>query len=241
MKASRFVLGLGLGLCAFVSAFAQGTLVISDPTTKTPDAVTDNTSAKLLPGDQRLMDTQVLPKVRKKLVDDVCKEEIVLGGEHEGYFTQSKEPENVVFYQFCETGNGLGKAGVFIFKGETLVANFVAENAGWAVDSEVLPDINKDGLDEIALYYSGGMHQGQGGTGVDIVQYSAGKLKGVGWYQSDGFDENTSWSWKITVNPGKTPVFFKEKFVSSGKKWRKSGKVLPLKLEPAIATFEAVK
>jgi hypothetical protein len=228
-------------LSACLAAAAQGTVVINDPTVNDPNAINDN-KYKLLPGEQRALDTLVLPKVRKKLGADACDEEVVISGKHQGFFTQAKLSEDVIFYQYCQTGNGLGKAGVAIFQGERLVASFFADEAGWPNDSAVLPDINKNGLDEIALYYSGGMHQGEGGTGVDIVEYSRGALKGIGWYQSDGFAATgPSWAWKVTVNPGNVPVFFKEKYLSTPSgKWRKSGKAVPLKLTAIVAPYTAI-
>lgn len=50
-----------------------------------------------------------------------------------------------------------------------VISSYVAES-GWTLGITVLPDINQNGFDEFALYYSGGMHQGQGGTGVDILE-----------------------------------------------------------------------
>ncbi|MGH9820674.1 MAG: hypothetical protein ACRD43_10940, partial [Pyrinomonadaceae bacterium] len=90
-------------------------------------------------------------------------------------------------------------------------------------------------------YYSGGMHQGSGGTGVDIMEFSNRGVKGIGWFQAESFTERTNAVYKVTVRPGAVPAFFKEKWVAnSAGKYRKVGKVLPFKLSAAIGKFEAV-
>lgn len=242
MKQTRLWSAFFAVLTVTVAAAGQGSVVINDPTTRDPNEITDK-KYKLAGVAQKAMETQVLPKVRARLAGDACQEEIVLAGWHQGSFTAANKDQTAIFYQFCETGNGLGSAGVAILENGKVVGNFVAENAGWANDSAVLPDINKNGIDELALYYSGGMHQGAGGTGVDIVEFPGGKPTGLGWYQSDGFGETgPQWAWKVTVEPGKTPVFFKEKYLGTpAGKWRRSGKVLPLKLGEIVGPFEAIK
>jgi hypothetical protein len=242
MKTRELVVGLTLGLCACVSAFSQGSVVINDPTVKDPNAINDD-KYKLSAAEQSVMDKNVIPKARVRFKDCRDDEAIVIAGRHTGSFTKEGAEQTVIFYQYCQTGNGLGTAGLVLLENGKLIANFVAAEAGWADDSAVLPDIDQNGVDEIQLYYSGGMHQGAGGTGADIFEYSAGKLKGIGWYQADGYEEvGPQWAWKVTVNPGATPVFFKQKYLGNAAgKWRKTGRVLPLKLGKAFATFEVLK
>jgi len=239
MKRSNLGGAFFVVLCAWILVGAQGSVVINDPTVNDPNAINDG-KYKLSASEQGLMDKYVLPAVRKKLAEEGCEEEISIAGRHQGAFTATGTQQTAVFYQFCQTGNGLGKAGLAIFDGNKVAANFVAPDAGWTVDAAVLPDINRNGLDELALYYSGGMHQGAGGTGVDIVEYSNGKIRGIGWYQADGFAEKgPQWAFKVTVNPGKTPLFFKEKYLGSASgKWRRSGQAVPLKLGEIIGVFE---
>jgi hypothetical protein len=240
-------LAAAFSVCLFVSAFAagQGSLLINDPTAAdAPGAISSDNKYKLSATEQAAMDKYVFPKARIKLKESCGDEEAIeIAGRQQGSFTKAGADQTLIFYQFCQTGNGLGTAGVTILEAGRPVANFVAPNSGWTMDSAVLPDINQNGLDEIALYYSGGMHQGEGGTGVDIFEYSAGGLKGIGWYQSDGFSETGPvFGYKVTVNPGKTPAFFKQKYLQNAAgKWRISGKALPLKLTEVIGTFEPLK
>ena len=87
------------------------------------------------------------------------------------------------------------------------------------------------------------MHQGQGGTGVDIMEFSAAGVKGLGWFQADSFGEETGdFSYKVTVKPGKTPIFYREKYISTGEnKWRKSGKTAAFKLGQVSGKFTVLK
>ena len=106
-----------------------------------------------------------------------------------------------------------------------------------------ISDLNQNGLDEIALYYSGGMHQGAGGTGVDIMEFSNGALKGLGWFQAEEFTETSPvMGYKIVAHPAKTPTFTREKFVQNAAgKWRKAGAPITIKLKPAVVEFESAK
>ena len=156
---------------------------------------------------------------------------------------QARFRSDLIFYQYCQTGNGIGSAGLVILENGKPVANFLAEEAGWTEDSSVLPDINQNGVDEIELYYSGGMHQGDGGIGVDIVEYSAGSIKGSAGISRMGIRrQGPVFGFKVTVNPGKVPAFFKQKYLQNAAgNWRQTGKVLPLKLGEIVCPFEPIK
>lgn len=216
-------------------ALAQSTFVINTPGEQPAKAV-------LATAEKRLFDRSVLPKVRKRLAGGACDESVEIAGIMHGAFSKPGTDQTAIFYQFCQTGNGLGSAGVALFDNGRVIGNYVSEESGWAVDAKVLPDINKNGLNEVALYYSGGMHQGNGGTGVDIMEFSVSGLKGTGWFQAEGFTERTSWTYKVTVRPGAVPAFFQEKWTSTKTgKYRRIGKPTPLKLKPVFGKFEAVR
>lgn len=123
-----------------------------------------------------------------------------------------------------------------------ITASYISEG-GWAMGLKSLPDINQNGLDEFIVYYSGGMHQGAGGTGVDVMEFSAGTIKGLGWFQADSFgEENGDFSYRVTVKPGKAPLYYREKYVSSGEnKWRRAGKAATFKLGKTYGKFDVLK
>ena len=116
-------------------------------------------------------------------------------------------------------------------------------DGGWGVDIAPVNDINQNGILEFTLAYSGGLHQGRGGTGVELMEFADGLPGGIGWYKAEEFDEGeTSSSWKLTAKPGTTPVYYKQKFVSrSGGKARPVGKSVVTKLDKAfVSKFEIV-
>ena len=215
--------------------FAQSTVIINLPN-QSPVKSTLNAS------EQKIMDKNILPRVRKKLVGDACEESIDVAGVVHGAFTRAGTDQTLIFYQFCQTGNGLGSTGVALLENGKAIGSWVSAESGWTVDAKLLPDIDQNGLNEVAFYYSGGMHQGEGGTGVDIMEFTGGALKGIGWFQAEGFTEKTDNAYKVTVRPGRTPAFFREKWVAnSAGKYRKVGNPLPLKLKPVFGSFEAIK
>ena len=242
----KIFLGIAIGcFCMIGVAFAQTSVVISDPvaeSAKAEHAAVNASKIELSAAEQALMDNSILPKARAKLKSEVCEESIDISSRVQGAFTKAGAKQTLIFYQFCQTGNGLGSVGVAIIDNGKVVGNFVSVESGWTDHANVLPDINQNGLDEIALYYSGGMHQGAGGTGVDIIEYSNGALKGIGWFQAEGFTETGPViGYRVTVAPGKTPAFFKEKYTQDAAgKWKKTGTAVPLKLTKAVSEFVSV-
>lgn len=217
------------------AAFAQTNVLINDPRAELP-------TTELSTSDKLIVERDALPKVRKKLASEVCVEEFEAAGMVTGSFSKKGASQKLVFYQFCQTGNGLGMVGLVLIDGEKVIGNYTSDG-GWSVGVTVLPDINQNGLNEFALHYSGGMHQGQGGTGVDIMEFSAGGPGGIGWFQADAFfDEADSIGWKVSVKKGKVPVFFHEKYTARDEgKWRKSGKTARFSLKKVYSKFTAVK
>lgn len=219
----------------FGSASGQTPIVIN-----IPGEETGNT--KLTDADRVLIEQAALPKVRKKLADEACEESFEPAGVVQGSFSKPNSDQRLVFYQFCQTGNGLGQVGLILIEGGKVLGNYIAD-VGWSVGVKALPDINQNGLDEVALYYSGGMHQGAGGTGVDIVEFTGAGVNGIGWFQAESFGETTPVvGYRVTGRPGKAPAYFREKYVqNSSGKWRKAGAVAPLRLQKAVSVFTPVR
>lgn len=216
-------------------ATGQTPLVIHDPTIDAAKPAISSTQ-------QAVFDRSVLPKAREKLAGEACEEEIDIAGVVDGAFTRKGSKQTAVFYQFCQTGNGLGSVGFAILENGKLTAHYVSAENAWTVAAKALPDINRNGVDEIALYYSGGMHQGSGGTGVAIMEISRTGFKEVGWLQVESFtDDSPVTGYKISVIPGRVPAFKREKYIqNSSGKWRKAGKPVAFKLSRLKYEFEAV-
>jgi hypothetical protein len=216
------------------AAGAQTIVVINDPA-KPP------VTAKLDAANKRIIDKTVLPRVRKKLAGDACKEDFRASGVVNGSFTKPGAKQTLVLYQFCETGNGLGNVGLVLLEGGKAVGSFV-NDAGWANDITVIPDIDQNGLDEFAVYYSGGLHQGSGGLGVDILEFSGDAIRGLGWFQADSFGpDQGDFAYKVTAQKGTKPVFYREKYATADhRKPRKTGRNLKFTLEEIAGKFERV-
>ncbi|MEO7540172.1 MAG: hypothetical protein ABIV21_09090 [Pyrinomonadaceae bacterium] len=236
MKIRRLVSAASaIGIACLVAA-GQTPVVINDPISK-------STEWKLSAAEQAIMDRSVLPPARRKLASDACEETIEVSGILQGSFTRPGARQTLFFYQFCQTGNGLGTVGVAVIEDGEVIANFVCADSGWTVDAKKLPDINQNGLNEFALYYSGGMHQGEGGTGVDMFEISGRKMREIGWFQAESFTaDGPVKGYKVMAKPGKTPTFSREEYVQNAAgKWRKVGRPVALKIMAVTGSFEAVK
>jgi hypothetical protein len=234
MKLRPSLVAFALSVACSVFASGQGSVVVADPTKTEPEA-------KLSAAEQNVFD-KALPAVRKKISSDICEDSVEVAGVVRGAFSRPASQQTLIFYQYCQTGNGLGWAGIVLIEAGKVVGNFIAD-AGWTFDAGSLPDINMNGLDEFTLSYGGGMHQGQGGVGVDIMEFSAGRPKGIGWFLAEKFtDTETTTVWKVTVKTGKVPIYYRQKYIAlEGGKYRRSGGPLLFKLAKPIGSFEVVK
>src|SRR5678810_660399 len=82
-----------------LASFAQSTVVINTPGE-------EPVKVELTSAEQRIMDRNVLPKARKRLAGDACEEEINVAGKIGGAFSKVGTSQTLIFYQFCQTGNG---------------------------------------------------------------------------------------------------------------------------------------
>ncbi len=233
MKTNILVLLFTLLVAGAFSSYGQGTVVVIDPTKTTVEA-------KLNKPDEAVFN-KALPAVRKH-VAEACTEEVEVSGIAHGAFSKPGAKQTLVFYQYCQTGNGLGWVGIVLMENGKVVGNFIDES-GWSVEAGALPDINQNGLDEFTLSYGGGMHQGQGGIGVDIMEFSNGVPKGLGWFQAEKFEDTEAvMVWKVTAKPGKIPIYYRQKYLSGeNEKYRKSGANSQFKPTTAIGKFTVIK
>lgn len=218
-----------------VLAFGQGTVIVNDPTVDAP-------AAKLSAADKALIDRDALPAIRQQFASDACTVELDPAGVIKGAFTRAGAKQTLTFFQICQTGNGMGITGLVLIEGGKIVGSF-ASDGGWSTDIARVADVNQNGTDEFVLAFSGGMHQGQGGTGVDLMEFSGGVPVGIGWYQAESFGETQAiTAWKLTAKPGRTPVFYRQKYFSGeNEKWRRVGTSSVFKLKPAYSKFTVVK
>lgn len=233
---NKYFFAVSAAICfSAISIFAQQNIVVNNPSDQEKPLALDAASESLIKNTS-------LAKARKHWVgSESCEEDFAIMGAASGAFTKTGANQTLVLYQFCQTGNGLGNNGLTLIENGKIVGNYVSEG-GWAQNLKSLPDVNRNGIDEFTVYYSGGMHQGAGGVGVDLMEFSGANVKGLGWFQVYDFTEDDSFSYKISVKPGKTPIFFREKYDSVGEdKWKKSGKIVPFKLGKTYGKFVVLK
>jgi hypothetical protein len=223
-------------LLACVASVWPQLIVVNDPTVTAKET-------KMTAAERKIFERDALPAVRKMIKSDVCEESLQDAGVARGAFTAPGKRQSLIFYEYCQTGNGFGWNGLVLIEGDRVVGNFVSEG-GWGVYVAPVDDINQNGILEFTLAYSGGLHQGQGGTGVELMEFANGLPAGIGWYKAEEFGESgPSSSWKLTAQPGKPPVYYKQKFTTrEGGKPRPVGKNVLTRLDKAfVSKFERVK
>ena len=216
---------------------AQKTLVIYDPTIVLEDEV-----AALPDAEQVMYERSVLPKLKAKYASDTCSVNPELAGEVSGKFTKKGVVQKAAFYQVCQTGNGLGTVAVVIFENDKLLGIW-GDDSGWTLQINTIADLNGNGFDEFTLSFSGGMHQGEGGIGVEVMEFTNGKPQSMGWFQGEKFmDTETESGYKVTVRTGKTPVFYRQKYTANSRgKLMKRGANSVFKLKKVENSFEEIK
>ena len=216
---------------------AQKTLVVYDATLELLDEL------PMLPdAEQAVYERSVLPKLKAKYQSDTCSVEPELAGEVSGKFTKKSVVQKAAFYQVCQTGNGLGIVAVVVFENNKLVGIW-GDESGWSLQINTIADLNGNGFYKFTLSYSGGMHQGEGGIGVDVMEFTNGKPQSMGWFQGEKFmDTETESGYKVTVRTGKTPVFYRQKYVANSRgKLMKSGANAVFKLKKVETSFEEIR
>ncbi|MEP6788548.1 MAG: hypothetical protein ABJB40_08955 [Acidobacteriota bacterium] len=217
------------------AANGQGTVVINNPTVTAKET-------KPSAAEQSLVDRNALPRIKAKFQSDTCDVNLENAGVIHGAFTRAGAVQTLTYFQVCQTGNGLGVIGLALIDNGKVIGNF-ASDGGWTDTIEAVPDVNQNGLSEFTLSYSGGLHQGHGGVGVDLVEFKNGLPVGIGWYLAEKIeDTDATQVWKLTAKPGKEPVYYRQRFLSNdGKKWRRAGIPTAFKLGKAYSKFTAVK
>jgi hypothetical protein len=97
---------LALLLTGAIVTYGQGSVVVNDPTKTAVES-------KMTTAEEAIFNRDALPKVRKAISTDVCEESAEVAGVARGSFTKAGAKQSLVFYQYCQTGNGLGQSDLF--------------------------------------------------------------------------------------------------------------------------------
>jgi hypothetical protein len=236
MKPTKPVAAFIFALPFVIGVFGQQPVVINDPTVPEKESTISD-------ADKALIDRDVWPVISKKFEGEVCTPEFEYSDAIQGSFTKPKAQQRLIFFQVCETGNGIGVAGLALIEDGKVVRIYGAEQAGWVGGARTLPDINLNGVDEVSLYWSGGLHQGEGGVGVDVMELLGSAPRGIGWFQSESFSaDGDTVGYKVSVKKAKVPVFSRQKYVlDDNDKWRLSGRPAVFKPEKNVVEFAAIR
>lgn len=226
--------------------FGQAAQIVYDPTKRVRQMKAAGVA------EERLIKRNALPKARRQWKGrEGCGEDFQIVGAAQGSFTRKNAVQKAFLYEFCQTGNGWANNGLVIMESGRIIAHFV-EEGGWNVGLRNLPDINKNGFDELVVETSGGLHQGITGGSITLLEVSTTRVTDLGTTQSfsnecegEESSEDCDRSYKITVTPGVKPIFYKEKLVNTGDdikpRWKKSAKPQKFLLNKTDSQFKLLK
>lgn len=210
IKQITFVLVFSL-LFQIGFVFGQKTLLIFEGTK-------DYQPEKYNPAIENLVKRAALPKLKKLINIENCEPGFDVIGMAQGAFTRKLAHQTAVLYEYCQYGNGFAYNGLAIIENQKILLHYFF-NGTWLASFKSLPDINQNGLNEMLIETSGGLHQGFYGTGIAILEISQNRIKGIGGVQTSSNEceegesgEECPREYKIFVQPGKTPVFFRERY-----------------------------
>lgn len=166
---------------------------------------------------------------------NTCDNELEILDAATGAYLRPRAVQKAVLYRFCRFARQLGYSGLAIFENGALVRHEVFEG-GSEFALGKMPDLNRDGLDELLISYSG-INTGEDWMVADIVQLDGSltrRMTSFDGYQ--GFCASLepvklSKAWKTYVEVGATPRFYQQEFrglCNSSKPLVQSGRLKPV-------------
>lgn len=213
---------LAFMFCAANDVSAQNLQTVYDGRTEYETSTPSN-------ADVQLIKRNALPNARQIWRNnESCQESFEVVDVASGSFTKPKAAQKAVLYRFCTTGHDFANNGIAIIEGGKIVAN-VFYNAGEDSSIRGLADINGNGLSEIILA-DGASHQGYTNVIITLIEITQAGVKSFGIADvseddcgaKDPCKEITR---KITVKPGKTPIFYRQTYRQRNKEWMTVGKL----------------
>lgn len=155
-----------------------------------------------------------------------------------GTFTRAGAQQKIYLYELCRSGRSFGIGGLIITEGDKAVAHYSYGENGLDLDSTALSDINKNGVSEILLH-GGGTGQGYTEMSISLHEIKDGNFDYIGsasvYSDNSGAEEDDAkvktTAASISVEPGTTPVFYRENFQKKDGKWNAVGKQEKFTLE----------
>jgi hypothetical protein len=247
MKAKLLLFFSTAVLASAVSVRAQGPIVLYNPLSKLPETNYTET-------DEQLAKEKLVPKVRARWSEDEsCNGgNLNIVGAVDGSFTRAGAKQRAILYELCQTGNGFANNGIAVVESGRAVAHFAIEG-GWNLEVSRVPDLNKNGRDEIAIETGGGMHQGYMGSNLTVLEMTETAANELGVFlvytnecEPPVADKYCDRSYKLTATAGAKPAFFAQKYINRGTdekpRWVVSGRPAAAKQIRDLSTkYELVK
>lgn len=155
-----------------------------------------------------------------------------------GSFTKPKLRQKAALYQFCLQGKAqyagyLG--GIIIIENNTVIAHYVFSNISGFDVIKSLPDINRNGLSEIALEFNHSINSLNFAKAIGIYEIGTEKMFNLGTidtFSRLSTDDNDI-AYKVFVKISKKTVFYREKYESEEQKniWRLAEKLKEFSVE----------
>lgn len=165
-----------------------------------------------------------------------------------GSFTKPGSKQSIYLYRNCvsEATKYPGfVSGIIVTENNKIIAHYVYADILSSFEMKILPDIDKNGLSEFALEYSG--TQASYTSNVTIHELAEKGVADLGSFNAftnspdKGEKDGSETAWKISVVVDKNPVFFRETFKrkSNNEKWdlTKTAKAEKFSLEKPKAKF----
>lgn len=210
------------------------------------DGRVDAKTAKISPLDENLLKREALPQARAAWKsDEHCEEGFEIQDAASGAFTRKGATQKAFLYRYCETGHNFGNDGIVIVENGRIAAHYVYDG-GWDISIIALPDINENGINEIALGESG-MHQGYGWSVVSIIELAGKTIEKFGifdtWADDCGAEVKNcgTTAFKIIAKPGNHAAFYHEKYRKVKAAWRISGKSAIAKPREDTSVYRRLK
>lgn len=172
-----------------------------------------NKKPVLAPAEKKILQTQVLPRAKKKWLEiesPSYKPLMVI----EGSFTTKGSKQRLVYYQYADL-DSFGIYGIAVLQNGNLVASYGYK--GKVVGNILtLPDINKDGRNEILLE-DWSVHQGFRYGRASIIELDGKDVKNFGFFDiaKDDLNKNILEKFVLEAKPGSSPVFLTTKYLKA--------------------------
>jgi hypothetical protein len=242
MRPTTLLVTIAAGVGASLSAGAEPEVPIFD-------GRSDSVLAQPTSAEAALLERVVRPQARAVWSgDDACSEDFTVVGRASGAFTQPGANQTAVLYRFCDIGRQNGMSGIAVLESGRVAAH-VAFKGGGESGISALPDVDEDGLSEIAIA-SFGSGQGTMDGGVTVIELGASGVKKLGFFgtyhDNCGTDERrlAERASVLYAVPGSSPRFFIDRFTKScgeSTRWRASSARVPVLPENDDTSYRRIR